>query len=722
MDDHREEKSAQSLRAEAKKRLAGASGAKPEREGKTHEEIVHELDVHQIELEMQNDALRKAQLDLEESRDRYADLYEFAPLGYFTFTGRGVIKDVNLTGASLLGVERKKLLDRGFGHFVAEDNLSKWERHLRDVQQNPQKQTSELLLEREDGFRFYARLESVRVDLSGGTSVVRSIVSDITERKRAENIVQARVRMLVAAVNLSVDQMLQMALDEIEAQTGSVIGFYHYLEEDQETLSLQTWSTNTLQNMCTASGKGMHYPVSQAGVWVDCVIERRPVIHNDYRSLPHRKGMPPGHAPVIREMVIPIVRLERIVAIIGVGNKPTDYNATDVEVASLLGDFSWEIIERKRAEEALNTSEKRYRELFENMIDGFAYCKMVFEDGKPRDFIYLSVNHAFEMLTGLKTVVGKRVTEVIPGIREGNPELFEIYGRVSLTGKPERFQVFVEALKIWFSVSVYSPEREFFVAIFDNFTERKNAEEKIRVLNEQLKHRVADLDVANKELEAFNYSVSHDLRAPLRHITGFMKLLQQRLGDRLDVETRRYMDTIYEASTKMSMLIEDLLNFSRLGRSEMQKRKVDLNTLVNEVIREIKEDLKERKIRFEIDELPVVLGDKSLLRQVFVNLLSNAVKFTSTRPQAEIKIGCKDEGDKFTCYVTDNGVGFDMKYADKLFGVFQRLHRQAEFEGIGIGLANVQRIIARHGGRVWAESVMGQGATFYFSLPKYKEA
>jgi light-regulated signal transduction histidine kinase (bacteriophytochrome) len=171
----------------------------------------------------------------------------------------------------------------------------------------------------------------------------------------------------------------------------------------------------------------------------------------------------------------------------------------------------------------------------------------------------------------------------------------------------------------------------------------------------------------------------------------------------------------------MGMLIDDLLEFSRMGRSAMQKRRVNLNVLVRGAVREIQEELKERKMRWEIDELPDVLGDRSLLRLVIVNLLSNAVKFTSTRPQAEIKIGCKDEGDEFTCSVTDNGVGFDMRYVDKLFGVFQRLHAQDEFEGTGIGLANVRRIISRHGGRIWAEGAVGQGATFYFTLPKAKE-
>ena len=240
-------------------------------------------------------------------------------------------------------------------------------------------------------------------------------------------------------------------------------------------------------------------------------------------------------------------------------------------------------------------------------------------------------------------------------------------------------------------------------------------------LEELVEERTAELTAVNQELERFSYSVSHDLRAPLRHMSGFVELLKKRLGDYPDAAARDYMNMISEASKKMGVLIDDLLNFSRLGHAQMQKTKVNLNALVKAVVQEIREDLKERDIRWEIDELPDVLADQSLLRLVIVNLVSNAVKFTSTRPKAEIKIGCRDEGDKITCSVTDNGVGFDMKFVHKLFGVFQRLHSQSEFEGTGIGLANIQRIISRHGGRVWAEGAVGQGATFYFTLPIIKE-
>jgi len=253
------------------------------------------------------------------------------------------------------------------------------------------------------------------------------------------------------------------------------------------------------------------------------------------------------------------------------------------------------------------------------------------------------------------------------------------------------------------------------IAVIRDVSERKTADD-------MMKKRTSELIDAMKELDAFSYSVSHDLRAPLRHMHGFVELLKKRIVGLPDEKIHQYADAIAAASIKMGILVDDLLAFSRMGQTEIKKRKIGFNTLIREVVRDIQDEAKGRDIKWEIDELPeVVYGDQTLLRLVFVNLIANSVKFTRTRPLAEIKIGCKDEGDNFVCSVKDNGVGFDMKYVDKLFGVFQRLHTQNEFEGTGVGLANVRRIISRHGGRIWAEGSVGQGATFYFTLPKTKE-
>jgi PAS domain S-box-containing protein len=253
-----------------------------------------------------------------------------------------------------------------------------------------------------------------------------------------------------------------------------------------------------------------------------------------------------------------------------------------------------------------------------------------------------------------------------------------------------------------------------------DITDRKYREMHIQELNQELTKRSTDLLAINKELEAFAYSISHDLRAPLRHMVGFTELLQKNSVSLLDEKGRRYMIMILESAKRMGTLIDDLLAFSRIGRAETRETMVSLDQLIKEVQSEVSSDTEGRNVTWKIGSLPDLYGDRSMLKVALVNLISNAVKFTRTRQQPEIEIGCTERRkDGVVVFIRDNGVGFDMKYVNKLFGVFQRLHRTEEFEGTGIGLATVQRIIHRHGGQVWAEGQVGSGATFYLSLPQH---
>ena len=536
------------LRIKAEEQLAASDRKADHMELADLKSLAHELAVHQVELEIQNEELRQSRTAAEEARNRYLDLFDFAPVGYFTLDEHIRIIEANLTGCALLGVDKRTLKNKPFTRFVVDDETDSFYLYRKNVLENTTKLNSVLMMKKADGTLFSGRLESIKV----GEAQLRVTLTDVTKSRKIAD--------------------------------------------------------------------------------------------------------------------------------------------------------------------ALERSEKLYRYLFENMIDGYAYCHMIFENGRPHDYVYINVNAAYEKLTGLKNVIGKSATEVIPGIKESNPELFEIYGRVASGGTSERFEIYLPPLSKWLSISVYCPQKEYFVIVFENITDRIQAEEKIQKLNEGLVQRTDQAEQLNRELEAFSYSVSHDLKAPLRSVSGFSDALMEDYSGKLDEQGNEYLRKIKESSDRMAKLIDDLLMLAKITSREINFGKVNLSQLAEDAIGELQNADPDRKVKVDITPNLIAYGDRNLLSIVFTNLLGNAWKFSSKVEQPHIEVGTIEKNGKPAYFVRDNGAGFNMEYADKLFKPFQRLHMASDFAGTGIGLSIVQRIAHRHGGKVWAEGKVGEGATFYFTL------
>jgi PAS domain S-box-containing protein len=384
-----------------------------------------------------------------------------------------------------------------------------------------------------------------------------------------------------------------------------------------------------------------------------------------------------------------------------------------------------DVTEQRLAEDDLRESELRFRQMAENIRDAFflisaddgriLYMSPAYEEiwGRSCDSLYANAN------AWIDAVHPEDRARVVRNFADGAISgRFDQEYRITRTDLAQR----------WVRVRGYPIPGEAggvqrIAGIAVDITARKAAEAEIHQLNETLERRVvertAQLVSLNKELEAFSYSVSHDLRAPLRHVMGYVELLREDAGDSLSADSLRHLNTISRSGKRMGDLIDALLAFSHLGRAHLQKTGVNLDRLVQKILEELGPDMLDRDILWKIGPLPLVNADPSLLQMVLTNLLANAVKFTRNRAEAVIEIGraAGAEGE-IVIFVRDNGAGFNQEYASGLFGVFKRLHQQSEFEGTGIGLANVQRIIERHGGRVWGEGVVDAGATFYFSLPE----
>jgi len=519
--------------------------------------------------------------------------------------------------------------------------------------------------------------------------------------------------------------LLIKALDDVCRLSDSPIGFYHFVEPDQRTLSLQAWSTRTLKEFCTAKGHGLHYPIENAGVWADCIRQRRPLIQNDYATLPNKKGLPEGHAPVIRELVVPIFRSGSVVAILGIGNKPDDYTEQDIELVAYLADVVWEITERKRNEEErhnLDVSLRESHRLLADIYDFLPDATFVVDLEKK----VIAWNRAIVEMSGVAKedmlgrgdsaytipFYGERRDVLLDLIDVDDDELRAKYLGVTRLGERLYGEAFCPALYngkgayIW---AIVAP-------LYGHDGKRIGTIESIRDIT-AIKEAEANLARSNQELEQFAYVASHDLQEPLRKIAGFTELLANRYKGTFDEKGESYMAYIVDGATRMRSLINDLLGYSRVMRSTRELADTDCSAVLSRVLRDMEPTIKECNAEITCGPLPHILADQSQLGQLFQNLIGNAIKYRAEAPP-KVAINAYQQGDNYWLFsVTDNGIGIAPEYYERIFAIFQRLHTRAEYPGTGIGLAVCQKIVERHGGRIWVESTVGAGSTFFFTIP-----
>ncbi len=591
---------------------------------------------------------------------------------------------VNDESCHVLGYSREKLLTMNVADINPDFPLERWPEHWDEI-----KKHSSLIFEshhkKNDGFIYPVEISANFFEYQG-QGYHLTLARDITDRKQADEKLKDTARRLNEAQRLA--HIGSWELDLVHDKLSWTDEIYRIFEIDPEKFGA------TYEAFLEAIHPDDREAVNVA--YTNSLKTKSPY------SIEHRLLFSDGRIKYVHEQCETYFE----------GDKPIVSTGTVQDITN-----------RKLAEEALKESEWRYREIFDNVLDGL-YLLEVTDEGQFRT---IEVNPALEKITGIPRTfsVGKTQEEIVP------PEAAELvnakYRHCIESGIPIEEEVILDlpAGKRYFHSTLIPSSDEFgkinrIVGISRDITDRKQSEKEIQKLNQELERRVVErtvqLEATNKELEVFAYSVSHDLRAPLRSIDGFSQVLLEEYNDKIDSMGQDCLQRVRNAAQRMAQLIDDLLNLSRVNRGEMNIQQVNLSNIANEIANELHDSDPKREVKFNIQDKLIANADGRLLRIVLENLLGNAFKFSLKQATAKIEFGMFLKDDIPVYFIRDNGAGFDMKYVDKLFGAFQRLHTIDEFEGTGIGLATVQRIIHRHGGRVWAEGEVEKGATFYFTI------
>jgi len=633
-------------------------------------QLIHELRVHQIELEMQNEELRKSQTELEESRARYSDLYDFAPIGYFTFDKDGLILEVNLPGAGLLGVQRHLLIRKPFSYFIHKDDQDIFFLHRTKVCETKTLHACEIRLKRKRGGEFYAQLQSLAVEKNDGSLVCMSAVSDITELRQ-----------------------IREALTESER-------------------SYRTLVDNALAGVFKSNIRGDILFVNDALVKMLEYDSPRELISID--ALSRHKD------PEDRVRLIGVLREKGSVDSFEVELFTKTGRTINVLISAalegeVLSGVLINITRRKQAEAAL----REIQQLNELLLDSLPHPAMLIRKDRTilaankiareagsivGDYCWKTFGHSEFISEEAKRSLKEHYSGCCPpGIKCS----FCLADETTLPEKSANCEVKAFG-RLWDTWWVPVKD-DIYLHYAIDVTEQKRIEA-------EREHLLGELEWSNSELEQFAYISSHDLQEPLRMVSSYLDILSKCYRDKLDKDAGEFMDYAAGGAAHMKTLLNDLLMYSRVGSKGKPFEMTDLNVSLKRAISNLKKPVEESVAQLTCENLPGLYADDTQMVQLFQNLIGNAIKFRGDKTPV-IQVSAEWKETEWLFRVSDNGIGIDPKFFNKIFLIFQRLHTKDKYEGTGIGLAICKKIVERHGGRIWVESESGKGATFYFTMP-----